>query len=336
MLNSEVKHGGKRPGRTIAKDVFGFVFILVVMFNGVLFVFANVSTKALGLKIISDFRVINNHVYKAKEELHERSREAFDIIFLGSSHAYLTFDERYLELRQLNTFNLGTGAQTPLNTYYLHNALKKTIKTKRYIIEASPSMFINSGTEAYVELLNAYHELNPWAFKIAVQTGDLKAFLFYLFWKYRLNKCDIGEISSNVAYIKGGYCELTHLWQESATPQSFQAVTNEIQFVYFRKLLSEIHSDGTPVAVVIAPTPVVYIQCFGNYSHIVDRIKEACDAYNIPFVDFNDQLHYPLEMFSDYSHLNSRGVKIFMPAFMDKMQKIGFLPVDTADSAMTK
>ena len=44
-----------------------------------------------------------------------RRHEDVDIVFVGSSHAYRSFDPRFFAREGLTTFNIGTRAQTPLN-----------------------------------------------------------------------------------------------------------------------------------------------------------------------------------------------------------------------------
>src|SRR5438477_3987320 len=42
-----------------------------------------------------------------------------DILFIGSSHAYRGFDPRLFAETGLTSFNLGSKAQSPLNSYFL-------------------------------------------------------------------------------------------------------------------------------------------------------------------------------------------------------------------------
>ena len=63
-----------------------------------------------------------------------RLYENLDILFIGSSHAYRTFDPRFFNSMGLRTFNLGSTAQTPLNTYYLLKIYAKSLNPIAFVI----------------------------------------------------------------------------------------------------------------------------------------------------------------------------------------------------------
>ena len=56
-----------------------------------------------------------------------------DILFVGSSHAYRGFDTRIFGSNGMTAFNLGTSAQTPLQTKFL---------LERYLDEVAPKNVI--------------------------------------------------------------------------------------------------------------------------------------------------------------------------------------------------
>ncbi|MFQ5607599.1 MAG: hypothetical protein ACE5GA_06610, partial [Candidatus Zixiibacteriota bacterium] len=56
-----------------------------------------------------------------------------DILFLGSSHSYASFDPRVFSESALSSFNMGSASQSPLNTYSL---------LKRYYERLNPKVVV--------------------------------------------------------------------------------------------------------------------------------------------------------------------------------------------------
>ena len=54
--------------------------------------------------------------------------DTLDILFLGSSHTFMSFDPRIFKENGFHSFNFGSLAQSPIQTEYLYNRYAKTIK----------------------------------------------------------------------------------------------------------------------------------------------------------------------------------------------------------------
>ena len=66
-----------------------------------------------------------------------------DVLFMGSSHTFRSFDPRLFSRHKLTSFNMGSRAQTPLNSYYL---------LRKHIAHLNPRLII---FETYYETLAA-------------------------------------------------------------------------------------------------------------------------------------------------------------------------------------
>ena len=103
------------------RRVVGFVCLLPVAYVVVVFAF---SSLYLGRFQLLQIVIGNDNAPGGIGFTLERIREAetagpVDILFVGSSHAYRGFDPRIFAALGFTSFNLGTKAQSPLNTDFL-------------------------------------------------------------------------------------------------------------------------------------------------------------------------------------------------------------------------
>ena len=63
-----------------------------------------------------------------------RDYKNIDLLFLGSSHSYRSFDTRLFTDAGYTSFNLGSALQTPFNSYYLLREYFDQLKPKVVIL----------------------------------------------------------------------------------------------------------------------------------------------------------------------------------------------------------
>ena len=80
----------------------------------------------------------NGHLYSRIQEL--RTKKPVEILFLGSSHAYRGFDTRIFDAAGLKSFNLGSSAQSPMQTYVLASKYLSTLKPRLVVYEVNPGV----------------------------------------------------------------------------------------------------------------------------------------------------------------------------------------------------
>ena len=78
-----------------------------------------------------------------------------DILFLGSSHAYRSFDPRIFSHYGYSTLNLGSSAQTPVQTNMLLEKYLDVIKPGLIVYEVYPFTFSLDGLESCLDILSA-------------------------------------------------------------------------------------------------------------------------------------------------------------------------------------
>lgn len=256
------------------------------------------------------------HVKKRLDEA--KQTKDIDVLFLGSSHTFRGFDTRIFEKAGLTSFNLGSPAQTPLQTEYLLKQYLDKLKPKLVIFEVYPITFSIEGVEASVHLI-ANEEVNSDIVEVAVEQNSL------IVYNTLLLSCleqILGlEIKDNIVrkherYIPGGYLE-RNLKYFDRTPRPKQALSyDEEQFQWFEKNLQLLKARNIEYILVQAPYPKVTYNAFTNLEAFDLRMKAYGEYYNFnEAMDLDDSLNY-----MDDSHLNQNGVNAFNKQLIDTLK----------------
>ncbi len=80
-----------------------------------------------------------------------------DVLFLGSSIAYRGFDTEKFNMHGLKSFNLGSSAQTPMQTNVLLQRYYSRLNPKLVIYEVYPPAFSWDGVESSIDLISYDH-----------------------------------------------------------------------------------------------------------------------------------------------------------------------------------
>lgn len=263
------------------------------------------------------------NVFTTEGHVHKRLNEAkqtqnVDVLFLGSSHTFRGFDTRIFKKAGLNSFNLGTPAQTPLQTEYLLERYLDSLKPKLVIYEVYPVTFSIEGIEASVHLI-ANEEVNTDIVDVALEQNSMIVYntLLLSFLEQALG-LDIKEeiIRKNERYIAGGYLE-RDLKYFNRTPRPKQALMfDEDQFKWFEKNLEQLKARNIDYILVQAPYPKATYNAFTNLKGFDARMKGYGKYYNFnESMDLDDSLNY-----MDDSHLNQNGVNAFNKQLIDSLK----------------
>ncbi len=247
----------------------------------------------------------NGHSLTRFQELDTMG--AVDVLVVGSSHAYRSFDSRMFAEQGLRMFNMGSSSQTPIQTVVLLKAYLQQLQPKTVIWVVNPDVFRSDGVEASVDLTANL----PWSNVSAAwlwQTQDLRVFnaLYYRWlshftenWKAMEQKAHSGPDT----YIAGGYVLRSgHQEARPAMPLPTTPLKNkQVAALVEGELLLE----NTPVLYVETPVTQDYYgnyQQRGEYEHLFE---------NRIFFNANNHFTYPNRFFYDGQHLNAQGVEKF-------------------------
>ncbi len=248
-----------------------------------------------------------------------------DILFLGSSHTYRGFDTRIFKKQNIITFNLGSSAQTPIQSLTLVKRYINELNPKLIIMEVFPSTFSIDGVESALDIISNTDPTIGYLDMI-FKTKSFKVFNTYLY-AYTKSLLPINnnflepKIIDKDTYIDGGFVQREIEFNSSTQKE----ITCLNQYKYNDNQLDALHDivdfakeNNTKIAFVYAPVSKNKTQEYNNHE-LPDSIYAS---FNIPYINFrelkgiNDSIH-----FYDSHHLNQNGVTIFNDTLIQELQK---------------
>lgn len=122
------------------------------------------------------------HTYTRMQDANKTKN--IDVLVVGSSHAYRGIDPRILEEYGISTFNLGSSAQTPINTKILLHQYLDHIKPKLVIYEAYAGTLNIDGVESSLDLLSN-NQIDTNAIQMANEVHNLLSYNTLIFSSFR-------------------------------------------------------------------------------------------------------------------------------------------------------
>ena len=255
----------------------------------------------------------HGHMYTRLQEVKEKKN--VDILFLGSSHAYRGFDVRNFD----NSFNLGSSAQTPIQTNLLLNRHLDSLNPKTIVYAVDPIMFDIDGVESSVDIIaNSMNDIG--SLKMALKINNLKTYNTLLFGYIHdiLNpKFSLSEPANRGidTYIPGGYVQRE---MEFFKPSLSYSTTREWRFnkkqlIAFENIVSMAKDRNINLIFVYCPIASSVYRSYIYINSFDEKMKTYGDYYNFnEIINLNDSLH-----FYDPDHLNQDGVDIFNASLVE-------------------
>lgn len=265
------------------------------------------------------------HLYTRLQEA-DTIQGPVDVLFLGSSHAYRNFDPR--NFKGLRTFNLGSSAQTHLQTGLLLDRYLDRMQPAVIVYEVYPMMFGRDGMEAMVDIAINYKN-DRHSIATLFRTGNIAVFNSVAFaWMrdlliYRSKLPQRRQENPGGTYVDGGYVQGEHARFRYETYDTRKWVFRDAQLAAFNDNLMKIRSRGIPVILVFSPITRALYQSYTNNGLVDSMMSVAGEYYNFnhyansgqPFA-LVDTLH-----FADNNHLNQDGVNIFNRALLPILEE---------------
>ncbi len=267
--------------------------------------------------------IISNLNYKMGSLGHMNTRlkelknyKNVDLLFLGSSHVYRGFDTRIFENHGYKAFNLGSSAQTPIQSYFLLENYLDSLNPGLVIIDVSPGGFSNDGVESTLDLI-ANRRIDYSTFKMVLEINHLKTYNTLIFGLYRqlLHLDDDFKeplITNEDQYIPGGFVEKSLQFNHDTIHAMTNWMMDKKQLLAFDHALHFMKDRNVPYLLVQVPITPGYYKAHKNNPAIDDFFKSNGDYMNFnELITLNDTLD-----FYDRHHLNMNGVKKFDEAFL--------------------
>ncbi|MDT3404767.1 hypothetical protein [Mucilaginibacter terrae] len=268
------------------------------------------------------------YVLGGNGNMYTRVRQAdsvknVDVLVIGSSHAYRGYDPRIFAAHGIKMFNLGSSAQTMLQTEALLKQYLNHIHPKFIIYDVYPVFLGSNGIESALDVVSNGH-VDGSTFNMALRTNSIEVYntMFYSYFRERagLNKNFTESLKKDSdTYISGGFVQS---YEVSSPEDRMYAKASAYKFddkqiAALKRIAAMFKAHNIPFVLLQAPLPVKRYTAITNNSSVDSLLSGVGKYYN-----FNKLITIPDSMFADNSHLNQWGVNIYNTAVI-KQLKLG-------------
>lgn len=249
-----------------------------------------------------------------------------DVLIVGSSQAYRSFDPRIFTRHGIRVFNLGTSSQTAVQTEFLIRKYLDSLDPDLVIWEIWPNSFTSEGTESLADLVSNSEnplELDSVTVKVGTIIGYNTFLVSVLNSGFGIDKHFIEPaVIRRDRYISGGFVERNQRLQPKGDLTVPNTALSQTQLKSFEKALKFMTRRGVKVVLIDAPVTESLWGAYSNHaifdslfdSFVQRGLVEAYVNFNANrTVDMEDSLH-----FYDYDHLNQAGVIRFNEVLLDE------------------
>ncbi len=232
-----------------------------------------------------------------------------DLLILGSSHAYRGFDPRIFNTHKITAFNLGSSAQTPIQSLVLLKRYLEQTQPQRVLLEVNPISISSDGVESSLDLI-ANDKKDLLTYKMALEINNIKTYNALIYAQYRELFCtqDDAPAEPNVdQYISGGYVERKRAFYKASPIPKQKIHFNDEQLKALQLCIQEIQGKNIEPVLVFAPVTNHLYRSYTNIPEFDSIMKGLGSYYNFNrLLPLSDSLD-----FYDFHHLNQHGVQKF-------------------------
>ena len=245
-------------------------------------------------------------VVERKRAIEQRPADSIDVMVIGNSHAYCTFNPAVMEgIIDKRVFNAGLPDQKIDMTYFTLLEMLKTQKPETIVLEAFSFGRSDSGYAGFVANMDAmkpslmkFQE----AFEIFPDQYDAFRMSIGLFRSHN-NWKKPSVILDNLKYMLGsptkdyvgfdGFYPLSSKMSaetikkyKDATDIKFTPVVDEYSAGYFKRIVRLCKERNIRLVVAMAPFNDLYVKKV-DYSSFYNKMNELCKEEGVEYVDFN-------------------------------------------------
>lgn len=293
---------------TFIKKTIRFKFFAVVFYVVLLFVWGKYAPSIFKTNL--NYKIGGpGHTFSRLKEI--KKIKDIDILFLGSSHAYRGFDTRIFKAKGISSFNLGSSAQTPIETKLLLRRYLNQINPKMIVYEVDPLEFSSDGVESSLDIIA--NDINDnYSLKMAFELNNIKVYntLIFSFINqfFDLNTSFLEKkVKGEDTYMSGGYVEKKIRFYKTDYFKEQKWDFNEKQFNSFNEIIHIMKEKQIEFVLVNAPMTAALYNSYKNNNVFDYYMRKYPNYYNFnQILQLNDSLH-----FYDSNHLNQNGVRLF-------------------------
>ncbi len=309
---------------------------------------------------------INAFTKARMEDFYALEKNSLDMVFIGSSHSYCTFDPENFDGRfAISSFQMGTPLQHPDTSYYelleVLNHQNPSVAVVEVYWDMLDDSFEMKQADSFFEVLEneglrekyikevfplgekvKYHFL-PVRFQQDYFAYKSSEYQKLLEEKYQVTKKAAESGSGIEEYRSKGYvyCDIVLPQSEYDETNQFKGLDgknwsfDKTQKKYLEKIIALCRDRNIKLIFVTAPVANVSMGYIKNYDRIHNEISDFAAENQVAYIDYNDinraEGLLQNENFRDDAHLNDSGVKIVNRHFGDYLAEEGIFTENSGE-----
>lgn len=265
------------------------------------------------------------------------NEEKIDLAFVGPSYVYRGVNPSISdEKTSLNTFNLGTSSQKPVDSYFMIKEAYRVHKIKYVVLDVSLDFYIDS----------SYSSQNTSTYLIydRMESSDVKTEYFmnaFDFDEYPKAFCksshysvySFSQLTSNVKYKfsedydnfvapsydnewygSKGFVDSLGEYTEGNEISAIDVKFVEENLDYLQKIIDFCKENNIKLIAVTSPKTADYLKQYPDYESHISTFDKLFKDNGIFYTDTNrteEFKKYDNSCFIDIGHLNSKGAEIY-------------------------
>ena len=245
----------------------------------------------------------------------------WNVIVVGSSHAYRGYDPYIFIDRGYSCYNLGSSAQTPMNSYYIIKDLLNRENTGLLVLDVYEGTFNIDGLESTSDLVRNFPSQQA-ALGMAWSLRDLRGLNLMA---QRVTTPNAPAYDLDPDYAGLGFTPKTDSVGEPLLPDTVPAPPiNPRQVYFFKEVVRLCAERGIPLVVSSHYGRKGYSP--GRNAAFKACIDGALDGSGVPYLDYTESPGVSdLDNFADNDHLNLSGARIFTRNLVDSLEALKYL-----------
>lgn len=273
----------------------------------------------LGWARTGNFKAGNQgHIFTRMKEAREY--HDIDVLFLGSSLCYRTFDTRFYEANGIHCYNLGSSNQSPIQTRVLLDAYLDSLHPKFVVFEVHDDIMRNDGVESAVDMLinvpiTAEASKMAWGLKNMKVLNTWAYSLYNQKVMHRLDNFVEDSVIFNFRHVRGGFLENDSCNFVKRNYARKDLTIQPKQLKALKQCLAMLDERNIPYLLVETQDALQYRKSVKNHEWF-EKQMSALGPYYYEVLPLVDTLH-----FFDSYHFNKEGVRIFNEHFINILRK---------------
>ena len=287
---------------------FSFLFVFLMIYIPAMIIMCKVKykNKPIIFRTSEIYKVKGGNTYQKFKEFN--INEKYDIIVIGSSHAYRSYDPRNFSKLKIKMFNLGSSGQSPLNTYYLVKNYIKSGNCKLVLFDVYDGAFNNNGFESSSDLIQNVSS-NKAALQMAASYTNPQILNMLALRFVNLNSPPVFLDST---YVSNGFSQKNDTLRYSLPYEDYENRTSPspLQAEYMEKTIRYIKEQGISLIMTTIPFPKEKSRV--EHDQYSKEFHEIAEKYKIKYFDYSFNTNFNSELhFYDSHHLNQDGVNLY-------------------------